>query len=84
MTKHKQHVIHRENCDNVIREIITDVVGRKVILSGMYAFEWYITICSKEKTIRKTYSNRAEALKEFNKLRPKKKRNPIVVIKEVL
>lgn len=42
----RKHTYHRENCDCSIREVIVDVYGRKIILSGQHAFEYSITVIS--------------------------------------
>ena len=35
---------HKSNCDSTVRAIITDALGRKVILVGKHAFEWSIIL----------------------------------------
>ena len=68
----KKRTYHRENCDNRIREIITDMLGRTIVLAGKHAFEWSITICSDNTYYKITYKNRIEATKEFNKFKLKR------------
>ncbi len=68
----RKHTYHRENCDCSIREVIVDVYGRRVILSGQHAFEWSITICTRETMVTITYPNGKEARKEFYKYKRKK------------
>lgn len=68
----RKHTYHRENCDCLIREVIVDVYGRKVILNGQHAFEWSITICTRETMVTITYPNGKEARKEFYKYKRKK------------
>lgn len=62
----KKHTIHRENCDNLIREIIKDMFDRTIVLSGKYAFEWSITTYDGSKATTVTYSSREKARKEFD------------------
>lgn len=69
----RKYIYHRENCDNFVREIIVDIWGRTIIMSGQHAFEYNITIISitgEPKTI--TYKNGKEARKEFYKYKKKK------------
>lgn len=68
----RKHTYHRENCDCLIREVIVDVYGRRVILSGRHAFEWSITVCTSERIVRITYPNGREARKESYKYKRKK------------
>lgn len=68
----RKHTYHRENCDCLIREVIVDVYGRRVILSGQHTFEWSITICTRETMVTITYPNGKEARKEFYKYKRKK------------
>lgn len=63
----RKHTFHRENCDCFVRETITDIFGRQIILGGQHAFEWSIVISTKEKITKTTYSNGKEARKEFVK-----------------
>lgn len=65
----RKNVYHRENCDCFIRNIIIDIYGRKVVLSGQHAFEWSITIYTEERIIKTTYPNGKIARKEFCKYR---------------
>lgn len=68
----RKHTYHRENCDCFIREIIVDVYGRRIILDGQHAFEWSITIYTRERIVRTTYSSGREAKKkEFYKYKKK-------------
>ena len=68
----RKHTYHRENCGCFIREIIIDAYGRKIILGGQHAFEWFITVCTREKIVKTTYPNSKEARKEFYKYKRKK------------
>lgn len=63
----RKHIYHRENCDCFVRDIIIDIYGRKIILSGQHAFEWSITIYSKERIVRTDYPNGKMARQEFKK-----------------
>ena len=42
MNKRRQY--HKSNCDSTVRAIVTDPLGRKVILVGKHAFEWSIIL----------------------------------------
>lgn len=42
MNKRRQY--HKSNCDSTVRAIVTDALGRKVILVGKHAFEWSIIL----------------------------------------
>lgn len=68
----RKRTYHRENCDCFVREIIVDVCGRRIILSGQHAFEWSITIYTEERIVKTTYPNGREARKEFRKYKRKK------------
>jgi hypothetical protein len=57
---------HKSNCDNTVRAIVTDALGRKVILVGKHAFEWSIILEKDNKIIITTFSNREKAVNEFN------------------
>ena len=59
----RKHTYHRENCDCFVRAIIVDIYGRKIVLSGHYAFEWSITIYTGDSITKTTYPNRKEAKK---------------------
>lgn len=67
----KKH-FHRENCQNLIRMAFTDPIGRVIILSGIHAFEWTVTVFSGPVMTTVTFRNRAEATKEFNRYRRKR------------
>ena len=68
----RNHTYHRENCDCFIREIIVDIYGREIVLSGQHAFESSITICTKERIVKTVYPNGKEARKEFYKYKRKR------------
>lgn len=68
----KKHIYHRENCNCFVRETITDIYGRIIVLSGQHAFEWSITIYTEERIVRITYPNSREARKEFYKYKRKR------------
>lgn len=69
----KRITTDRENCDCSIREVIVDVYGRKIILSGQHAFEYSITVISITGRIVITdFKNGKEARKEFYKYKRKK------------
>lgn len=68
----RKYTYHKENCDCFIREIITDVLSRVIILSGRHAFEWSITIYTKERIVRTKYPNGRIARQEFKKYKRKK------------
>ena len=67
----RKHTYHRENCDCFIREVIVDVYGRTIVLGGQHAFEWSITICTRERIVKTVYPNGREARKEFYKYKRK-------------
>ena len=75
----RKHTYHRENCDCFIREIIVDVYERTIVLSGQHAFEWSITIYTRERIVQTIYPNGKEARKEFYKYRGFK-RNKILIL----
>lgn len=64
MNKRRQY--HKSNCDSTVRAIITDALGRKVVLVGKHAFEWSIILEKDSKTIITTFPNREKAVNEFN------------------
>lgn len=68
----RKHTYHRENCDCFIREVIVDAYGRTIVLGGQHAFEWSITIHTRERIIKTVYPNGREARKEFYKYKRKK------------
>lgn len=68
----RKHTYHRENCDCFIREIIVDVYERTIVLNGQHAFEWSITIYTRERIVQTIYPNGKEARKEFYKYKRKK------------
>lgn len=63
---------NRDNCDSVLRAVITDKWGRTVSLFGKHAFEWEIVIESCGKITARTFPNGDLARKEFNNLKRKK------------
>lgn len=68
-----KHTYHRENCDTLVREVIVDAWGRKIVISGTHAFEYSITVISiTGRAATTTYKNGKEARKEFNKYKRKK------------
>lgn len=68
----KKHTFHRENCTNCIRMSIVDMLGRTIVLSGIHAFEWQVSIISDNNLTIIRFANRIEATKEFNKYRRKR------------
>lgn len=69
----RKHTYHRENCDCLIREVIIDAYGRRIILGGRHAFEYSITVISITGRIVVTnFKNGKEARKEFYKYKRKK------------
>ena len=68
----KKHTFHRENCDCLVRDFIIDIYGRKIFLTGQHAFEWSITICTKDTIVKMTYRNGKEARKRFYELKKKR------------
>lgn len=70
--KTKNRTFHRENCDTFIRKSVIDIYGRHIILGGQHAFEWSITICTKESITTFKYPNGTIARKEFQKYTKKR------------
>lgn len=69
-----KHTYHRENCDTLVREVIVDVWGRRIVISGTHAFEYNITVISiTGRAVTTTYKNGREARKEFQRYKRKKK-----------
>lgn len=64
MSKRKQY--HKSNCDNTVRAIVTDALGRKVILVGKHAFEWSIILEKEGRLVITTFPNRKQAVDTFN------------------
>lgn len=65
MNKRRQY--HKSNCDSTVRAIVTDPLGRKVILVGKHAFEWSIILEKEGKLVITTFTNREQAVDTFNK-----------------
>ena len=64
MNKRRQY--HKSNCDSTVRAIVTDALGRKVILVGKHAFEWSIILEKEGKLVITTFHNREKAVDTFN------------------
>lgn len=63
----------KQSNKHILREIIVDVYGRRIILSGQHAFEYSITVISITGRIVVTnFKNGKEARKEFYKYKRKK------------
>lgn len=69
MKEKKKKTYHREKCDNRIRAVKVDSSNRKIVLSGIHAFEWQITIVGENSLTVIKFANRVKATKEFNKYR---------------
>lgn len=67
----KKHEFHKENCEIKVREVIEDMFGNIIVLSGQHAFEWSITVCSNDTYIKTAYKNSKEARKQFRKYKNK-------------
>lgn len=52
---------------------LTDQFGRKIILSGIHAFEWEVSILHNDSLTTIKFADRIEATKEFNKYKIKKR-----------
>lgn len=65
----RKHTYHRERCTSCVRMKTKDTLGRDLILTGTHAFEWSISIISKDSIVKMEFRNRTEATKEFNKYR---------------
>lgn len=64
MSKRKYH---KSNCDSTVRAIVTDPLGRKVILVGKHAFEWSIILEKEGRLVITTFPKREQAVDTFNK-----------------
>lgn len=64
-----KHTFHKENCQNCIRRSVIDPIGRRVVLSGIHAFEWSISVIEENRITTMTYPTRVKAIKEFKKYR---------------
>ena len=62
----RKYQYHRENCNNCLRAVITDSLGRMISLYGKHAFEWEIIWEKDGKTIVHQFPNRKAAIREFN------------------
>jgi len=51
---------------------IVDMLGRTIVLSGIHAFEWQVSIIGNNSLTIIKFANRVEATKEFNKYRRKR------------
>lgn len=58
---------HKSNCDSTVRAIVTDALGRKVVLVGKHAFEWSILLEEEGRLVMTTFPNRKKAVDTFNK-----------------
>ena len=58
---------HKSNCDSTVRAIVTDALGRKVILVGKHAFEWSIILEKEGRLVITTFPKREQAVDTFNK-----------------
>ena len=65
MNKRRQY--HKSNCDSTVRAIVTDPLGRKVILVGKHAFEWSIILEKEGRLVITTFPKREQAVDTFNK-----------------
>lgn len=69
-----KHTYHRENCDTLVREVIVDVWGRRIVISGTHAFEYSITVISiTGRAVTTTYKSGREARAAFQRYKRKKK-----------
>lgn len=73
MNTKKSKTFHKNNCECRIRESIIDICNRNIVLSGRHAFEWSVSVITKETTLTINFPSRKEAVKEFKKYKPKKK-----------
>ena len=70
MLKHcKIRTIDSNNCQYMFRKVKKDSIGRTIICTGRYAFDYTIHIVDRQKktVLSIKFSNRATALKEYNK-----------------
>lgn len=63
---------NKNNCDCYVRDVVTDIYERTIVLSGQHAHEWSISICTKTRIYTQYYPNGATARKEFRKLKRKR------------
>lgn len=63
---------HKSNCDSTVRAIVTDPLGRKVILVRKHAFEWSIILEKEGRLVITTFPNRKQAVDMFNNKYKKK------------
>lgn len=63
---------HKENCDCLIRKVITDKYNRTIVLAGQHAFEWSITVLAFSVSYTTMYKNGKEARKAFSEYKKKK------------
>lgn len=52
---------------------LIDQLGRKIILLGIHAFEWEVSILHNNNLTTVKFANRIEATEEFNKYKIKKR-----------
>lgn len=57
---------NKQHCDSKLRLTITDSIGRTISVTGKHAYEWSIIIELDNKITITTFSNREQAIKEFN------------------
>lgn len=63
---------NRDNCDSILRAVITDKWGRTISLFGKHAFEWDIIIESCGRITVRSFKSGKEARKEFNNYKRKR------------
>ena len=63
---------NKNNCDCYVRDVVTDIYERTIVLSGQHAHEWSISICTKTRIYTQHYPNGTIARQEFRKLKRKR------------
>lgn len=66
---------NKENCKKVYRKTYIDKLGRTIVVTGRYAYEWTITVHSKFSAclLAITFPNRKACEKELHNKYPKDK-----------
>lgn len=57
----RTRIYHKENCDACVREVFTDKYGRRIIVTGQFAFSWSIHIIVDKTITTFTYQSGKEA-----------------------
>lgn len=68
-----KRILHKENCQNLVRKVFTTKHGNKISLLGKYGFEWSVGIEKRQKEGKcfltvVTFPSRIEAQNHYNLL----------------